>query len=72
MADGHTGGVRHPNPLQLDVQSRMHHLHDAMQTATARGLTGGEIVNDDSKKARVEVSGTVNGKQFAVERIVGR
>ena len=43
-----------------------------MQTASARGLTGGEIVNDDSKKARVEVVGTVNSKLFTVERIVGR
>lgn len=43
-----------------------------MQTATARGLTGGEIVNDDCKRARVALTGAVNGKAFSVERIVGR
>jgi hypothetical protein len=38
----------------------------------ARGLTGAEIVNDDSKLATVTVTGSTNGKPFTVERSVKR
>ena len=43
-----------------------------MQTAAARGLTGGEIVNDGAKIARVKVEGKANGVPFSVERSVRR
>lgn len=43
-----------------------------LQTTAARGLTGGEIVNDGSKLARVKVEGQANGLPFTVERSVRR
>ena len=37
-----------------------------------RGLTTSDIVNDDTKTARVRVDGLVNGQPFTVERTTRR
>ena len=40
--------------------------------STARGVANADIVNEDSKAARVRVEGSVNGTPFVVERQVVR
>ena len=37
-----------------------------------RVLTAADLVNDDSKQARVQVTGLINGEHFAVQRATRR
>jgi DNA repair exonuclease SbcCD ATPase subunit len=39
---------------------------------TGRGLTNADLVNDDSKVARVTLHGTVNAAPFTITRTAGR
>lgn len=41
----------------------------SVQSSTGRGLTNADIINDDSKVARVRLEGEVNGVPFVVERM---
>ena len=43
-----------------------------VQGGGTRGLTMSDIVNDDSKLARVRIDGVVNGRSFTVERSTRR
>lgn len=42
-----------------------------MQLGAGRGLTNTDVVNEDSKTARVSLEGTVNGTPFVIQRTAG-
>jgi hypothetical protein len=42
------------------------------QIAAGRSLTNADVINEDSRSARVRVEGVVNGTPFVVERTVVR
>ena len=45
------------------------HDQAVMQGGLTRGLTHSDIVNDDTKTARVKIEGLVNSQPFVIERI---
>ena len=42
------------------------------QGGGSRCLTSADVVNDESKSARVRVEGALNGEPFVVERVMRR